>query len=92
MFTLVVLTGVDAVLSKHNTTGKISMHFSADSSSILKLEKAESVIEQWEEYEVEVPVLSQTDNSTAGAKETDQETGADKGADKVSADAVSQQL
>lgn len=67
------LIGVDDVLSKYNTTGKISVHFSADSSSILKLEKAESVIELWEEYEVEVPVTSDKDNSTAGANGTNAE-------------------
>lgn len=64
------LTGVDAVLSKYNTTGKISVHFSADSSSLVKVEKAESVIELWEEYEVEVPVVSQEGNSTAETKES----------------------
>ena len=36
--------------------GKIGVHFSVDSSGILKVDKAESVIEVWEEYEVEVPV------------------------------------
>lgn len=34
----------------------MGVHFSVDSSGILKLDKAESVIEVWEEYEVEVPV------------------------------------
>ena len=64
------LTGVDAVLSKYNTTGKLGVHFSADSSSIVKVEKAESVIELWEEYEVEVPLVSQEGNSTTEAKES----------------------
>ena len=34
----------------------MGVHFSVDSSGILKVDKAESVIEVWEEYEVEVPV------------------------------------
>ena len=34
----------------------MGVHFSVDSSGILKLDKAESVIEVWEEYEVEIPV------------------------------------
>ena len=63
-------TGLDAVLSKYNTTGKISVHFSADSNSVVKLEKAESVIELWEDYEVEVPVVAEQANSTEAAKET----------------------
>ena len=65
-----VCTGVDAVLSKYNTTGKISVHFSADSNSIVKLEKAESVIELWEDYEVEVPIVAEQANSTEAAMET----------------------
>lgn len=34
----------------------MGVHFSVDSSGILKVDKAESVIEVWEDYEVEVPV------------------------------------
>jgi len=43
------------------------VHFSADSSGILKLEKAESVIEVWENYEVEVPVETLKENITIEA-------------------------
>lgn len=31
------LTGLESVLSRYNTTGKISVHFSTDSSSLLKV-------------------------------------------------------
>ena len=55
--------------------GKMGVHFSVDSSGILKVDKAESVIEVWEEYEVEVPVnatkeaASAKDNVTIEARE-----------------------
>ena len=45
------------------------MHLSADSSGILKLDKAESVIEVWESYEVDVPVDGPKDNATGAARE-----------------------
>lgn len=45
-----------ASLTLAGCVGKMGVHFSVDSSGILKVDKAESVIEVWEEYEVEVPV------------------------------------
>lgn len=42
--------------SSNGCAGRMGVHFSVDSSGILKVDKAESVIEVWEEYEVEVPV------------------------------------
>lgn len=51
-------------------TGKMGVHFSADSSGILKVDKAESVIEAWENYEVEVPVEAPKENITIEARQT----------------------
>ncbi|DBA73173.1 hypothetical protein WJX79_004877 [Trebouxia sp. C0005] len=65
-----VVTGVDSTLSKYNTTGKMGVHLSADSSGILRVDKAESVIEVWEEYEVDVPVETLQENVTVEAKQT----------------------
>lgn len=45
-----------ALLTLPGCVGKMGVHFSMDSSGILKVDKAESVIEVWEQYEVEVPV------------------------------------
>ncbi|KAL3157632.1 hypothetical protein ABBQ32_012079 [Trebouxia sp. C0010 RCD-2024] len=79
-----VVTGVDSTLTKYNTTGKMGVHFSVDSSSILKVDKAESVIEVWEEYEVEVPVeppaVADTakENGTTKARETLEDDDADE--------------
>ena len=44
--------------------GKMGVHFSVDSSGILKLDKAESVIESWEEYQVDVPIESPNKTET----------------------------
>lgn len=65
-----VVTGVDSTLSKYNTTGKMGVHLSADSSGILRVDKAESVIEVWEEYEVDVPVETLQENVTIEARQT----------------------
>ena len=54
----------------------MGVHFAMDSSGILKVDKAESVIEMWEEYEVEVPVeapkveSASTENVTIESRET----------------------
>ena len=53
-----------------HVAGKLGVHLSADSSGILKLDKAESVIEVWETYEVDVPVESTQENQTIEARET----------------------
>lgn len=59
------------------------MHFSVDSSGILKVDKAESVIEVWEEYQVEVPVDAPKEaepgkqNATIEAREMLEDEGAD---------------
>lgn len=64
-----------ALLTMFERAGKMGVHFSVDSSGILKVDKAESVIEVWEEYEVEVPVnatkeaASAKDNVTIEARE-----------------------
>ncbi len=50
--------------------GKMGVHLSADSSSILRVDKAESVIEVWEEYEVDVPVETLQENVTIEARQT----------------------
>ena len=50
--------------------GKMGVHLSADSSGILKVEKAESVIEVWEDYEVDVPVELPKENVTIESRET----------------------
>lgn len=50
--------------------GKMGVHLSADSSGILRVDKAESVIEVWEEYEVDVPVETLQENVTIEAKQT----------------------
>lgn len=50
--------------------GKMGVHLSADSSGILRVDKAESVIEVWEEYEVDVPVETLQENVTVEAKQT----------------------
>ena len=49
--------------------GKLGVHLFADSSGILKLDKAESVIEVWESYEVDVPVVAPKENLTIEARE-----------------------
>lgn len=73
--------------ASHETSvppGKMGVHFSVDSSSILKVDKAESVIEVWEEYEVEVPVeppaVADTakENGTTKARETLEDDDADE--------------
>lgn len=53
-----------------DVTGKMGVHFSADSSGILKVDKAESVIEAWENYEVDVPVEAPKENITIEARQT----------------------
>ena len=50
--------------------GKMGVHLSADSSGILRVDKAESVIEVWEEYEVDVPVETLQENVTIEARQT----------------------
>ena len=50
--------------------GKMGVHLSADSSGILRVDKAESVIEVWEEYEVDVPVETLKENVTIEARQT----------------------
>lgn len=61
----------------------MGVHFSVDSSGILKVDKAESVIEVWEKYEVEVPVdapeeaESAKQNVTIPARETLEDDEAD---------------
>jgi len=50
--------------------GKMGVHLSADSSGILRVDKAESVIEVWEEYVVDVPVETLQENVTIEAKQT----------------------
>lgn len=60
--------------------GKMGVHLSADSSGILRVDKAESVIEVWEEYEVDVPVETLQENVTIEARQTlegDSETDAE---------------
>ncbi len=60
--------------------GKMGVHLSADSSGILRVDKAESVIEVWEEYEVDVPVETLQENVTIQARQTlegDSETDAE---------------
>lgn len=60
----------------------MGVHFSVDSSGILKVDKAESVIEVWEEYEVEVPVDTPKEaepgkqNATIEAREMLEDEGA----------------
>lgn len=65
-----VVTGIDTTLTKYNTTGKMGVHLSADSSGILRVDKAESVIEAWESYEVDVPVEAPKENITIEARQT----------------------
>lgn len=48
-------TGFQEAINKHNSTGKLSLHFRADESGIITLEKAESLAEISEEYTVKVP-------------------------------------
>ncbi len=60
--------------------GKMGVHLSGDSSGILRVDKAESVIEVWEEYEVDVPVDTLQENVTIEARQTlegDSETDAE---------------
>ena len=60
--------------------GKMGVHLSADSSGILRVDKAESVIEVWEEYVVDVPVETLQENVTIEARQTlegDSETDAE---------------
>lgn len=62
----------------------MGVHFSVDSSGILKVDKAESVIEVWEEYEVEVavepPAVADTakQNGTTKARNTLEDDDADE--------------
>ena len=70
----------------------MGVHFSVDNSGILKLDKAESVIEVWEEYEVEVPVEAPTvaatakENVTIQARETLEGDDADESQVRSSSD------
>lgn len=63
--------------------GKLGVHFSVDSSGILKVDKAESVIEVWEDYEVEIPVsapnrtIENVVNASLGAREALEDDDAD---------------
>ena len=50
------LTGIQAARKKHNNTGKLGLHFKADESGIVSLDRAESLAEITEEYTVKVPI------------------------------------
>ena len=52
-----VLPGIQEAAKKHNGSAKLSLHFRADESGIVSLEKGEATSEIMEEYTVKVPVL-----------------------------------
>ena len=45
--------GIDKALAAHPEPGKLSVHFRADPSGLIALEKAEAVFETTEEYTVQ---------------------------------------
>lgn len=49
--------GLREARKQHNDTGKLSLHFRADESGIISLEKGEAISEISEEYTVKVPVV-----------------------------------
>ncbi|KAK9826508.1 hypothetical protein WJX81_008378 [Elliptochloris bilobata] len=51
------LSGIGKALAAHAEPGKVSVHFRADSSGLIALEKAEAVFETTEEYSVQAPVV-----------------------------------
>lgn len=50
-------TGLKEARKQHNDTGKLSLHFRADESGIITLEKGEALSEVSEEYTVKVPIV-----------------------------------
>lgn len=52
-------TGIQEAIKKHNNTGKLSLHFKADESGIISLERGESIAEVTEEYTIKVPLDGQ---------------------------------
>lgn len=57
---LLGLAGIQEAASKHNDSGKLSLHVRADESGIVSLEKAEAAFEVEEEYIVKVPFENST--------------------------------
>ena len=53
-FASIRTAGIDKALAAHAEPGKLSMHFRADPSGLIALEKAEAVFETTEEYTVQV--------------------------------------
>ena len=48
--------GIQAALKKHNGSARLSLHFKADESGLMSLEKGEAVSEISEEYTTKVPL------------------------------------
>ena len=68
------------MVAKHGEPGKLSLHFRADESGLLSLDKAESVIETTEEYTIKVPVISK-EALKAATDLADNDTDAEAAAD-----------
>lgn len=54
LFASIRIAGIDKALAAHTEPGKLSVHFRADPSGLIALEKAEAVFETTEEYTVQV--------------------------------------
>ncbi|KAK9813694.1 hypothetical protein WJX73_003926 [Symbiochloris irregularis] len=62
------VSGIKAVVAKHKETGKMSVHFRADESGLVKPTHAEAVLEVTEEYTVKVPVATEPDPAATKSK------------------------
>ena len=56
-FSLCSPAGLKEARKQHNETAKLSLHFRADESGIITLEKGEATSEVSEEYTVKVPLV-----------------------------------
>ena len=80
------MTGFEDIAAKWNSSGKCSVHFRADPSGLLTVDKAEAVVEVTEDYDVRVPVV-RNDTGAAGEAATDSGATADtKSTEKEEAD------
>lgn len=61
------MTGVADVISKYNTSGKVSLRFEVDSNGLLVLDRAEAAVEVEVMEEVIEPAVNATASATPAA-------------------------